>query len=47
MGILLLIVAVFAIMGGLHFFLYCALACSVLFALFVLPSMAIDRIFRL
>ena len=46
MGILLLILATFAIMGGFHVVLYCVFGCAVLFALFVLPSMAISKIFR-
>src|SRR5262245_22011967 len=47
MGILLLIVAAFAIMGGLQVVLYSALGCAVLLLLFVLPSMAIGKVFRL
>ena len=46
MGILLLILAAFAIMGGFHVVLYCAFACAVLFVLFILPSMAISKVFR-
>ena len=47
MGILLLILMAFAMMGGLHVVLYCAMGCILLFILFVLPSMAMDKIFRL
>jgi hypothetical protein len=46
MGVLLLIAAVFAIMGGFHVVVYCALGCAFLFAVFVLPSMAITKLFR-
>jgi len=46
MGISLLIMTAFAIMGGVHVVLYCALGGVVLFGLFVLPSMAITRVFR-
>jgi hypothetical protein len=46
MGILLLILATFAIMGGFHVIFYCALGCAFLFAVFILPSMAISRLFR-
>jgi hypothetical protein len=47
MGILLLILMTFAIMGGLHVILYCAFGCVLLFVILVLPSMAMDKIFRL
>jgi len=46
MGILLLIIAAFALMGGFHVIVYCALGCALLFALFVLPSMAISKLLR-
>ena len=46
MGILLLILAAFAIMGGFHVVLYGAFGCAALFALFILPSMAISKILR-
>jgi hypothetical protein len=47
MGLLLLILLAFAIMGGLHVIAYFALGCGFLFVLLVLPSMAMDKIFRL
>jgi len=46
MGILLLILAAFAIMGGFHVVLYGAFGCAALFALFILPSMALSKILR-
>ena len=46
MGVLLLIAASFAIMGGFHVIAYCALGCAFLFAVFILPSMAISKLFR-
>jgi len=46
MGVLLLIVAAFFIMGGFHVVLYTALGCAILFALLILPSMAISRLIR-
>ena len=46
MGILLLIIAAFALMGGFHVIVYSALGCALLFALFVLPSMAISKLLR-
>jgi hypothetical protein len=46
MGILVLILAALAIMGGFHVVLYGTFGCAVLFALFILPSMAISKIFR-
>ena len=46
MGILLLIVLAFFIMGGVHVALYIGIGCAVLFGIFVLPSMAISKIFR-
>jgi hypothetical protein len=46
MGILLLIVAVLAVMGGFYVIAYCVLGCAFLFAVFILPSMAIGKLFR-
>ena len=46
MGILLLILAAFFIMGGFHVIAYSALGCAFLFAVFILPSMAISKLFR-
>src|SRR5262249_414140 len=46
MGILLLIVLAFFIMGGVHVGLYLGIGVAVLFGIFVLPSMAISKIFR-
>jgi hypothetical protein len=46
MGVLLLIAASFAIMGGFHVIAYCALGCAFLFVVFILPSMAISKLFR-
>jgi hypothetical protein len=46
MGVLLLIIAAFAVMGGVHVIAYCALGCAFLFAVFILPSMAISKLFR-
>jgi len=41
MGILLLILAAFFMMGGFHVIGYTAFLCAVLFVLFILPAMAI------
>jgi hypothetical protein len=46
MGVLLLIAAAFAIMGGFHVIAYTAFLCGILFVIFVLPSMAISKLFR-
>ena len=46
MGILLLIVTAFALMGGIQVVLYSAFLGTILFGLLVLPSMVISKIFR-
>jgi len=46
MGIVLLIFAVFYILGGVHTAAFLALFCAVLFVLFVSPAMAIGKLFR-
>jgi hypothetical protein len=46
MGILLLILAAFFMMGGFHVVGYTALLCAVLFVLFILPAMAITKLLR-
>jgi hypothetical protein len=46
MGVLLLVLAAFFIMGGFHVIGYTALLCGVLFALFILPAMVISKLLR-
>jgi hypothetical protein len=46
MGILLLILAAFFIMGGFHVIAYTAFLCAVLFAVFILPAMVITKLLR-
>ena len=46
MGILLLILAAFFIMGGFHVIAYTALLCAILFTLFILPAMVITKLIR-
>jgi hypothetical protein len=43
MGILLLILAAFFIMGGFHVVAYMAFLGAIIFALFVLPAMVITK----
>jgi hypothetical protein len=44
MGILLLILAAFFIMGGFHVIGYTAFLCAALFILLVLPAMALTKL---
>ena len=46
MGVLLLFLAAFFIMGGFHVIAYTALLCAVLFVLFILPAMVITKLLR-
>jgi hypothetical protein len=46
MGILLLILAAFFIMGGFHVIAYTSFLCAVLFAVFILPAMVITKLLR-
>ena len=46
MGILLLILAAFFIMGGFHVIAYTALLCAVLFSVLILPTMVITKLLR-
>jgi hypothetical protein len=46
MGMLLLILAAFFIMGGFHTIAYTAFLCAVLFVIFILPAMVIAKLFR-
>jgi hypothetical protein len=46
MGILLLILAAFFVMGGFHVIGYTALLCGVLFVLFILPAMVITKLLK-
>ena len=46
MGVLLLILAAFFILGGFHVIAYTAFLCAVLFVLFILPAMAIMKLLR-
>ena len=46
MGVLLLILAAFFIMGGFHVVAYTAFLCALLFAVLILPAMAITKLLR-
>ena len=46
MGILLLILAAFFIMGGFHVIAYTAFLCAILFTLLILPAMVITKLIR-
>jgi predicted RND superfamily exporter protein len=46
MGILLLILAAFFIMGGFHVIAYTAFLCAIFFAIFILPAILITKLIR-
>jgi hypothetical protein len=46
MGILLLILAAFFMMGGFHVIAYTAFLCGVLFTILILPAMLITKLLR-